>query len=47
MEDLPVDSIELEDNAHPDDDHSTLSVNTGSKKKVVTTPSEKNVPIKT
>ena len=40
MEDLPVDSIELETNSHPDDDYSTLSDNTGSKKSLVMTPSE-------
>ena len=32
MADPPVDSIELEANAHSDDDNSTLSGNTGSKK---------------
>ena len=33
MADLPVDSIELEDNTHTDEyDHSTLSGNTGFKK---------------
>ena len=38
MADLPVDSIEPEANDHPDDDHSTLSGNTGPKKIVVITP---------
>ena len=32
MADLPVNSIELEDNSHLDDDHSTLSGNIGPKK---------------
>ena len=32
MADVIVDSIKLEVNDHPDDDHSTLSGNTGSKK---------------
>ena len=32
MADLSVDSTELDANAHPDDDNSTLSGNTGSKK---------------
>ena len=42
MEDLTVDSIELEYNAHPDeDDHSTLLGNTGCKNSVLITPSDK------
>ena len=41
MEDLPVNSIELEANAHPACDHSTLSGNTLSKKGLVITPWEK------
>ena len=32
MEDILVDLFELEDNSHPDDDHYTLSGNTGPKK---------------
>ena len=35
MADLPINSIELEANAHTDeDDHSTLSGNTGYKKEL-------------
>ena len=32
MADLPVNPIDLEANAHPDDDHFILSGNTGFKK---------------
>ena len=42
MADPTVNSIEQEDNIYPDDDHSTLSVITGSKENVVITPSNKN-----
>ena len=38
---IPVNSIELEANYHPDCDHYTLSGNTWSKTIVVITPSEK------
>ena len=40
MADLPVDSIELEAKFRPDDDHCTLSGNTGYKKSILITKSE-------
>ena len=40
MADLIVNSIELEANHNPDDDHSTLSGHIGPPKIVVITPSE-------
>ena len=40
MADLLVNSTEPEDNYHPDDNHSILSGNTGSKKIIIITPSE-------
>ena len=42
MADLPVDSIELESNAHSDADNSTLAGNTGFKKCINNTIREKN-----
>ena len=49
MEVLPVDSIELEANAHPgEDDKSTLSGNTGCQKKCCNnTTRQKNQNLKT
>ena len=45
MLDLPVNSIEIEVNAHTDvDDHSTLSGNTGYEKSAVITPSVNQWP---
>ena len=46
MADIPVSSIELESNAHPDEDHSTLPGNTRSKRSVVITISERKIFIK-
>ena len=42
MADLPVDSIELESNAHSDADNSKLAGNTGFKKCINNTIREKN-----
>ena len=48
MADLPVNSVELEDNIHTDKgDNYTLSGNTGCKMSVLITPSEKNQNLKT
>ena len=43
MADLPVNYIELDDNAHTYDYHYTLSGDKGSNKSVVITPPEKNI----